>query len=317
MNLEFDPGLVESVIFKELKSHEEKGDFRLTDEYHSLADPVYDNFLLDERPAQFRKIEWDFFKKLGFLKYLNEIFDEFGELNGKVAGAVIIKARSLFEEGSDLSKGPSEDPVQKRIVVKLLCDRFQELPYLKKMFRHELMHVSDMLNPLFGYKDERLGGNPMEESIVREKYSVFWDIFVDSRLIRKGLETTSDKDSRYREFESQYKKIPADIKHALFENLWNNENLTHAKIFDMAKDVNHLMKIIEGLSVKPIQKAKKQILPGAQCPLCQFRTFDWAEKFDPGSQVVAGIKKDFPDWEPDDGVCERCAEVYLVNVPVC
>ncbi|MEK7789883.1 MAG: hypothetical protein AAB283_08215, partial [Planctomycetota bacterium] len=195
MKLEFDPSLIEEVVFGELKARDQKGDFAFALEYHSSIDPVYENFPLDERPSQFKKIEWVFFKKLEFPKVIKEIFDEFPELEGRAAGGVIAKAVNPFDEGSYLTKGMNQEAGQKRIVVKLLPDRFQEIPYLKKLVRHELMHASDMLSEPYGYRDERLGGNPMEESIVKERYSTFWDIFVDGRLIRKGSETISDKES--------------------------------------------------------------------------------------------------------------------------
>ncbi|HHT9144205.1 MAG: hypothetical protein Q7J76_03385 [Candidatus Brocadiaceae bacterium] len=317
MKLEFDPSLIEEVVFGELKAREQKGDFAFALEYHSSIDPVYENFPLDERSSQFKKIEWVFFKKLEFPKVIKEIFDEFPELEGRAAGGVIAKAVNPFDEGSYLTKGMNQEAGQKRIVVKLLSDRFQEIPYLKKLVRHELMHASDMLSESYGYRDERLGGNPMEESIVKERYSTFWDIFVDGRLIRKGRETISDKENRYREFESLYKKIPDEVKIAVFDVLWQEESLTHDKILRMAKDVNEVIKISDGLPVGQILKKKKNIFPGAQCPLCQFRTYLWAENIEPDAYLVNAIKKDFPHWEPEDGVCGQCVEAYKVRVTVC
>jgi len=317
MRLEFDPSLIEEVVFGELKAREGKGDFSFTLEYHSCIDPVYENFPSDERPSQFKKIEWDFFKKLESPKIIREIFDEFPELEGKTAGGVIAKAVNPFDEGSYLTKGMNQEAGQKRIVVKLLSDRFQDIPHLKKLVRHELMHASDMLSESYGYRDERLGGNPMEESIVKERYCTFWDIFVDSRLIRKGKETISDKEGRYREFEALYKKFPDDVKIAIFDVLWQDENLTHDKILGLAKDVNEVIKISEGLPIKHTLKKKKTILPGAQCPLCQFRTYYWVENIEQDTYLVNAIKKDFPGWEPEDGVCGQCIEAYKVRITVC
>ena len=317
MKLEFDPSLIEEVVFGELKARDQKGDFAFALEYHSCIDPVYENFPLDERPSQFKKIEWDFFKKLGFHKLMKEAFDEYPELEQKACGGVIAKAVNPFDEGSYLTKGMNQEAGQKRIVVKLLPDRFQEIPYLKKLVRHELMHASDMLSVSYGYRDERLGGNPMEESIVKERYSTFWDIFVDGRLIRGGRETISDKESRYREFESLYKKIPDEVKIAVFDVLWQEESLTHDKILRLAKDVNEVIKISDGLPVGQILKKKKNIFPGAQCPLCQFRTYHWAENIEQDTYLVNAIKKDFPDWEPEEGVCGQCTEAYKVRSSVC
>jgi len=317
MKLEFDPSLIEEVIFGELKAREGKGDFSFTLEYHSRIDPVYENFPSEERPSQFKKIEWDFFKKIESPKIIREIFDEFPELEGKVAGGVIAKAVNPFDEGSYLTKGMNQAAGQKRIVVKLLPDRFQESSYLRKLVRHELMHASDMLSESYGYRDERLGGNPMEESIVKERYSTFWDIFVDGRLIRKGRETIADREIRYREFESLYKKIPDEVKTAIFDVLWQDEHLTHDKILGLAKDANEVMKISDGLTISPSFKRKKTISPGAQCPLCQFRTYHWAENIEQDAYLVDAIKKDFPRWEPEDGVCGQCVEAYKVRVTVC
>ena len=317
MKLEFDPSLIEEVIFGELKAREGKGDFSFTLEYHSRIDPVYENFPSEERPSQFKKIEWDFFKKIESPKIIREIFDEFPELEGKVAGGVIAKAVNPFDEGSYLTKGMNQAAGQKRIVVKLLPDRFQESSYLRKLVRHELMHASDMLSESYGYRDERLGGNPMEESIVKERYSTFWDIFVDGRLIRKGRETIADREIRYREFESLYKMIPDEVKTAIFDVLWQDEHLTHDKILGLAKDANEVMKISDGLTISPSFKRKKTISPGAQCPLCQFRTYHWAENIEQDAYLVDAIKKDFPRWEPEDGVCGQCVEAYKVRVTVC
>lgn len=317
MRLEFDPSLIEEVLFGELKAREEKGDFSFTLEYHSCIDPVYENFSLDERPSQFKKIEWDFFKKLELSKAIKEVFDEFPELEEKACGGVVAKAVNNFDEGSYLTKGMNQEAGKKRIVVKLLSDRFMDIPYLTKLVRHELMHASDMLSELYGYRDERLGGNPMEESIVKERYCTFWDIYVDSRLIRKGKETLSDKEGRYAEFEALYKKIPDEVKIAVFDVLWQDENLTHDKILGLAKDVNEVIKISEGLPIKHTLKKKKTILPGAQCPLCQFRTYHWVENIEQDTHLVDAIKKDFPGWEPEDGVCGQCIEAYKVRITVC
>ena len=47
MKIEYDPGLIEEVVFKTIKLREEKGDNVLSDEYHALTDPIYENFPLE------------------------------------------------------------------------------------------------------------------------------------------------------------------------------------------------------------------------------------------------------------------------------
>ena len=230
---------------------------------------------------------------------------------------MIARAVNPHDEGAYLTKGMNQEEGKKRIVVKLLSDRFQDISYLGKLVRHELTHASDMLSELYGYRDERLGGNPMEECIVKERYCTFWDIFVDSRLIRNGKETISDREGRYREFEALYRKFPDDVKSTIFDALWKDESFTHDRILTLARDVNEVIKISEGLPLMHAVKKKGSVLPGVQCPLCQFRTYHWAENIEQDSCLVDAIRKDFPAWDPQDGVCEQCTEAYKVRSFVC
>ena len=135
-------------------------------------------------------------------------------------------------------------------------------------------------------------------------------IFMDGRLIRNGRETISDKDCGYREFESLYEKIPDEVKIAVFDVLWQEESLTHDKILSLAKDVNEVIKISDGLLLLGRFLKRENIFPGAPRPLCQFRTYHWAENIEQDAYLVDAIKNDFPTLEPEDGVCGQRIEAY-------
>lgn len=310
INLEFDPGLIEEVIFKDIREKEEQGDVKLSEEYHLAVDPIYENFSLEERPKQFRKVEWDFFTKLGFVTLVEKVLSEFNELEELVAGAVIVRAKNKFDEGSDLVKDLNGKITKKRIKVKLLTERFHDQNFLQKFLRHELMHVLDMLSDSFCYKNEFLEGNPMEQSIITERYGTFWDIYVDSRILRSGKETIGSKESRYEEFCALYMGFPAEAKEAIFEVLWNDENLTHGRILELAKDVNKVLELANEKIPESMSQRKKILLPGSLCPLCQFRTYRWVENLGEDVETVQDIRQDFPGWSPEDGACDRCVEMY-------
>jgi len=55
-------------------------------------------------------------------------------------------------------------------------------------------------------------------------------------------------------------------------------------------------------------------IPGTTCPLCGFPSFDWVEEVANDEETAKVINEDFPDWEPHDGVCSRCAEYYKIKV---
>ena len=41
------------------------------------------------------------------------------------------------------------------------------------------------------------------------------------------------------------------------------------------------------------------------------------ENIEQDAYLVEAIKKDFPSWEPEDGVCGQCIEAYKVRITVC
>jgi hypothetical protein len=47
---------------------------------------------------------------------------------------------------------------------------------------------------------------------------------------------------------------------------------------------------------------------GGPCPLCEFPTHAW--KLRPEPVVLAQILKDFPSFDAENGLCERCADMY-------
>jgi hypothetical protein len=158
----------------------------------------------------------------------------------------------------------------------------------------------------------------MEERIIRDRYRLFWDIYVDGRLENKGVETTVSRDDRKRELESFFSKIPEDSRDRIFKKLWDAEEpLTHGRMVEMAKDINKVLELAaEGRSPEELKEETKKVgpIPGTTCSLCGFPSFDWVEDIVEDEDIVKILKEDFPDWEPHDGVCSRCAEHYKIRV---
>ena len=54
---------------------------------------------------------------------------------------------------------------------------------------------------------------------------------------------------------------------------------------------------------------------GLRCPLCDFTSFDPVEHWgDETVAVVSEIKKDYPLWEPKQGICPQCFDLYGLRV---
>jgi len=307
LNILYDPYMVEEIVFSKLREIEGTGNMELYEQYHNLSDRIYELDDEDERSDGFVELNKEFFNTLGFSEVVRGVVDEFPEFHEKIEEIHIRKPTTMIEVGSDLVDE------RRKAVIRLFPEQFMDITHLRKFIRHELMHVVDMLGEKFGYKEGKLARLPVEETIVREKYKLFWDIFIDSRLEKRGKETVRSKDERFGEFEKLYARLPADGKKAVFEGLWKEENLTHDKAVELAKDFTKLVAAYGGTLQEGVKEAKKVLIPGSPCPLCSFPTFNWLDTASLDEQIIRLIKADFPDWQVDDGICDRCAECYTVR----
>jgi len=307
LNILYDPYMVEEIVFSKLREIEGTGNMELYEQYHNLSDRIYELDDEDERSDGFVELNKEFFNTLGFSEVVRGVVNEFPEFHEKIEEIHIRKPTTMIEVGSDLVDE------RRKAVIRLFPEQFMDITHLRKFIRHELMHVVDMLGEKFGYKEGKLAKLPVEETIVREKYKLFWDIFIDSRLEKRGKETVRSKDERFGEFEKLYARLPADGKKAVFEGLWKEENLTHDKAVELAKDFTKLVAVYGGTLQEGVKEAKKVLIPGSPCPLCSFPTFNWLDTASLDEQIIRLIKADFPDWQIDDGICDRCAECYTVR----
>ncbi len=308
----YDQQLVDDIVYKGLAEKEKGGDLTLYNEYHEKRDAIYE-LEQELRPKKFKELDSDFFNRLGYDGFLNEILDEFPNLKGKVEEVHVRRATTRQNEGSNVvDRG-------RKVLIRLYPELFIEGKAILKGIRHELMHVSDMMDESFGYKVEEFNCSPMEERMINDRYRLFWDISVDGRLVKDGRETISDKDERRREFESFYIKIPKEARDIIFDKIWCGEvAITHDKMVEMAKDVDNLLVLAEGTESRELDKTKEKVqesgpLPGTTCKLCGFPSYDWVEEIGNDEEIVNIIRQDFPHWSIKDGICSRCSEYYKIK----
>lgn len=319
MRIEYDPKLTETVVVLEISRREQEGDLGLLREYHKMGDPLYD-LPAEDREEEFKKLHNRLFIKLGHEKLIMETIEEFPYLKERLDSVTISKS-DLEEEANLMGKAPGDNDTLHRIRIKIRPEMFLDHKQLRKILRHELMHVGDMVDEIYGYDTKVNAANPTEEVFIRERYCIIWDIYIDSRLTRGGKESAVDKEARFQEFSYFYQKIPYSQRIAIFEGLWAAEKMTHREILDMAKDVVKLVEKAEQASGAELMEKKKKIhLPGALCPMCRFPTFHWVEELNPedekNKKVIDAMKEDFPGWEPEESACERCVELYKLRAGV-
>jgi hypothetical protein len=245
-------------------------------------------------------------------------YDLAREFEERIKEVVVKRGINKVDEGSNVLNRVSGNPV---IEMRVLASRFsnpEEAQELDAFLIHEFMHAKDMVDPEFDYEDAFIPGNPSVKNLITARFKLLWNMYVDSRLARMGVVSVQPKESRYREFDNFYRKIPDKQRKGIFEGLWKTEKLTHEELLSMATDLDTLMsKYVDPGEMTEDEKDFIH-LQGSPCPLCKFPTYNWVD--DPESicdeMVIEAIQIDFPDWESRDGGCDRCIEVYELRAGV-
>jgi len=327
MEIRFQPALLQEVIDSFAEKTEREGDPTYYNEFHEFADPIYEKFSLDDREPEFKKLYQHLFAKWGFAEILRDAFEEFSLLKDKIGIVLVRGVLKEDQEGVDILRKwgiveeklakQFEEKGQKGVGIKLVPRRFYD-PAITKYLRHELTHISDMLDENFGYDaDTKVGLNPGEEHLILNRYRVLWSLHVDSRIVRSGKEPVFSKEYRFREFRSWYRKILPGQVESVFEGLWQTDYLTHAELVEMASDTSRVIERaieVEDSEV-PEVPTKPMLLPGFPCPLCRFPTYSWVENLDQvlESYVLDFIRENHPGWDVEYGACDRCVEVYKLR----
>ena len=245
-------------------------------------------------------------------------YDLAREFEERIKEVVVKRGINKVDEGSNVLNRVSGNPV---IEMRVLASRFsnpEEAQELDAFLIHEFMHAKDMVDPEFDYEDAFIPGNPSVKNLITARFKLLWNMYVDARLARMGVVSVQPKESRYREFDNFYRKIPDKQRKGIFEGLWQTEKLTHEELLSMATDLDTLMsKYVDPGDMTEEEKDFIH-LQGSPCPLCKFPTYNWVD--DPESicdeMVIEAIQIDFPDWESRDGGCDRCIEVYELRAGV-
>ncbi|MBI4464880.1 MAG: hypothetical protein HY647_09275 [Acidobacteria bacterium] len=300
--LEYDPRLVEEAVLLSLEGHPEEMLFRRErDRIYELADA-------EEREGRFRKFHGQWFVRLQLGRPLVEALEEQSSLMQPTRRCCVLPAISTVEEGADLHDwlGPARAAGQRptAIAIRLQTRRLLEPTGLQAWLRQELMHLADMLDPNFGYErwapTSDLG--PAHAYLVRDRYRVLWNTWIDGRLHRRGWLPEAVREKRLAEFLATFPMLGSQAEDKYHE-LWESDSQTHASLMAFAQNpAGHADASRQGVSQSQV------------CPLCRFPTFQLVRSAADLSQEALGeIAADFPNWQPEQSLCSQCAELYRVR----
>jgi hypothetical protein len=294
----YEPRFIEEAIFLALRSHPEAGKFhKERNRLYEMADP-------EEREHAFQNLHQAWFPRLGLANAIEKALEEQPLITANLATCLVACAPGKRQEGADLLVRDGEGLSEKeRCTLRLLIRPESLLDPLALMtfLRHELFHISDMLDPHFGYEPQlpAAEAGPTHDRMLQDRYCALWDTTIDGRMVRRGWAPESIRSERFYDFARAFPMF-GDEAAPMFSRFFDHESHTHGELVTMAREPRSA---IGGPWDTP--------QPGSRCPLCNFPTYEFTQN--PESlpkETIREITQDFPEWVPSRGLCYQCAELY-------
>src|SRR3989338_5510452 len=308
-----DPALAEEAVFLELKRREASGDHHEAQAFHAQRSSLYGvsgaadgRPATDEREARFQQLAVRYFHELGLAGLVTKRFEEFPLVAALVQVATVQRVWSRKEERVELyvrpvPPGRTSIEVSTTLLLGLQAARCLNRDELVAFLRHELMHISDMLDPAFAYEPHPAFGGECEteHDLIRERFRLLWNVWVAGRMRRNGSPLPEAEQHR-RGFDRAFASWEPKRREAVLQDLSSRDRCTQRELLDLAKD-ERLTRMLGAV--------------GVRCPLCHFPTRDGVRAWDgEWAPVTQAIQADYPDWTPARGACLQCAELYRARV---
>jgi hypothetical protein len=206
--------------------------------FRGERDPLYEVREADRRDEAFRRLHERWFERLGFRRVVDESVGERPEIACRLSEGRVLPALTRHEQGADLIDRvvPGQQDPRPLLAIRLRPSLLLDAASLQALLRHELLHIDDMLNPVFGYErslpPSDLG--PLGDNVVRMRYRVVWDVTVDGRLMRAGVASEGARSARWREFGAAFPML-GERGWQAFERWFDGEPPTHAALAEFAR----------------------------------------------------------------------------------
>lgn len=290
--IDFDSTFIEEAIFLFMRT--KQGD-KLYRDFCNEKEEIYQKDTSNnERDNAFKLLYGKYFLSLGLEDFFNNICKDFPYLYKPEIRGVVKRVWNKKHEEAELYVHPH----QKTVYLGILVRRILDLAFLESFLRHELMRISDMLSFDFQYLPHpMLGGkNEIEDNLIRERFRLLWDFYIDARLRGKGFETNKSFEEQKDEFERKFFFLAALEREQIFYKIQGCESLMQIDLLSWAGDPRSIKVLGEG---------------GLRCPLCNFTSFDSVKNWTIEIMHIADrVKNDYPDWDPSQGICPQCFDIY-------
>ncbi len=300
----FHPEFMERAVFRAVRD-----DGALQRRYQRAFSDCYDAPDAGQRDRAFRGLHENWFRELGLRERLESRAAAFPNILTRAERLIVFQAPGARRQSAELFGAPGRYTVVVTICLETLLDETA----FDAWIRHELLHIDDMLDPAFRYDTNARPEQrqPAVGGLFRDRYALLWAISIDARLHRDDEHAPALKRQRARELMRAYGIADEPAVEPALKDLWSRfaaARPTHLELLEMTGFSWTGSAWSADTTDGHIGPA-----PGDACPICRFSTFDWstAERL---AGVAPRVRSDRPEWNPPDGLCERCAEVYA-NMP--
>src|SRR3989338_4053529 len=288
LQINFDLTFIEEAVFLLMRAKQEDKLFR---DFCNEKEGIYQQDISnEERDKAFKVLYEKYFCGLGLEDFFKNICKDFPHLYKPEIRIVVKRVWDKKHEEAELYVQPH----QKTVYLGILVRRILDLAFLESFLRHELMRISDMLSFDFQYSPHPvLGGkNEIEDNLIRERFRLLWDLYIDARLRVEGFKTIKSYEEQKEEFERKFFFLNPSERELMLCKIQCCESLMQIDLLSWAGDPRSTKVLGEG---------------GLRCPLCGFTSFGPVKQWDAQTfPVVNEIRKDYPLWDPKQGVCPQC-----------
>ncbi len=232
--IEYDQPLVEQATFLFARR-----DRKLECELHESIDPLYRIRDNGQRNDEFGRVWRNWFVRFNLDRLIPDLIAERPHIRQRNARCVVHDAPRHREQSAELflsRDGSSGLSNRRTLVIRVCADSLVDPQTVVPLMRRELLHVSDMLDERFDYAPQALEGSPSTQNLVRDRYRILWDVYVEGRLAREGKVVESDARALQRAFKRAFTMGGLEPTMNAFDTVFALDRATHGQLLDWAKN---------------------------------------------------------------------------------
>jgi len=302
---EFHPALIEQATFLAARR-----DSRTERALRAELENVYRTRDPDERDAHFVRIHGRWFAELELDQPLRKLLAEQPLIAERVARCHVREAPGRRRESVELfvrATAESGRGEERTLMIDLCPETLLDADRLDAWLRRELYKIADMVDDAFGYSPHLPQVHRSRQNLIRDRYRVLWDAYVEVRMRRAFPESAADLERWSARFRRAFSIDDDSVAAACLQYLIDLGATTHSRILGWAMQPDTLP------GWRPAA-GRAGHAAGEMCPLCCFPTYDWYDfASDVDGRLQRAIVAAHANWQPGRGACRQCVETYAAK----